>query len=310
MIVAACWHGGMRRIAVVATVVALAAMVGGCNRAGDGLTGSGQVKVVAAENFWGNLAQQVGGDHVVVTSLIDNPNADPHEFISNVVDQLDVAQAGLAIVNGAGYDEFMAKLLSAAPSSHRTTVTIADILHVTGSDPNPHLWYDAPRLPAVVDAIAAGLTHADPSNAVAFRAGATRTIAALGPIERSVALLRRQFAGTAVAYTERVPGYLLSAAGLKVLTPAGFAHSIEAGTDPSFADTAAMRSVISQHRAKVLVYNSQAASPVTKQLLSLARANRIPVASVAETMPANDSFEAWQLAQIVALIKALDEAKQ
>jgi zinc/manganese transport system substrate-binding protein len=299
----------MRRIAVIATVVALAATIAGCTSSGNGKTDSGQVKVVAAENFWGNLAQLVGGDNVVVTSLISNPNADPHEFSSNTSDSLAVATAGLVIVNGAGYDDFMSKLLSASPSSHRQVLTVADILHVGGSDPNPHLWYDVPRLPSVVDAIATALSATDPTHAAAYRAGAKDTIRTLQPLERALATLRRLDAGTPVAYTERVPGYLLAAAHLTVVTPPGFARSIEDGTDPSFADIAAMRNVITQHRAKVLIYNSQATSPVTQQLRTLANANGIPVVPVTETMPDSASFESWQLSQLRALATALSHAK-
>jgi len=300
----------MRRIAVVATVVALAATAAACTGSGNGKTASGQLKVVAAENFWGDLVEQIGGSHVVVTSLISNPNADPHEFTSNTKTTLAVASAGLVIVNGAGYDDFMSKLLSASPSSHRSVLRVADVLDVVGADPNPHFWYDVPQLPTVVDAIANALAAADPMHAAAFRAGARQTIARLQPLERAVRSLRTSYAGTAVAYTERVPGYLLAAAGLKVLTPPGFARSIEAGTDPSFADIAAMRTVMTQRAAKVLIVNAQAASPVTQQLQTLARANGIPVVSVTETMPAGATLESWQLSQLHALARALGEASR
>jgi zinc/manganese transport system substrate-binding protein len=300
---------GMRRIALLATILAAVVAVAGCNGSGDGRTATGELKVVAAENFWGNLAQQIGGSHVAVTSLITNPAADPHEFTSNTADQLAVATAGLVVVNGAGYDGFMAKLLAAAPSSHRQVVTVADALHVTASNnPNPHLWYDVDRLPSAITAIADGLIAADPTHAAAYRQGAARTIAAVRPLQRAVQSLRRRYAGTPVAYTERLPGYLLDDAGLRVVTPAGFARSIEAGTDPSFADTAAMRAVLGRHRARLLVYNAQAASPVTGQLQALARATGIPVVSVTETMPAGSTFESWQLSQVNSLSAALAKA--
>ncbi len=296
---------GVRWIAVVATVVAIAAAAAGCSSSGSGKNASGQVEVVAAENFWGNLAQQIGGSHVVVTSLITNPSADPHEFTSNVIDQLDVSHAGVVIVNGAGYDGFMSKLLSASPSAHRRVVTVANVLHVGGSNPNPHLWYDVGGLRAVVTSIQSALAAVDPAHVADYHRRLQHTLTRLQPLERAVGSLRVRYAGTRVAYTERVPGYLLATAGLQVVTPPGFARSIEDGTDPSFADTAAMRNVITQHKAKVLLYNSQAASPVAKQLQSLARGNGIPVVPVTETMPVGQTFESWQLAQVNALADAL-----
>jgi zinc/manganese transport system substrate-binding protein len=302
-----CCHGGMRTLALVGMAAALLAVTG-CGTSAGGAPGSsaaGALKVVAAENFWGNLAAQIGGDHVAVTSLISKPDVDPHLFEPDVSDQLAVATASVVIVNGASYDPFMERLLAAAPSSHRTVVQVSTVLGVHGSDPNPHLWYDTPALPRVVTAIATAFSTADPTHAAAYRAGATRTIAALQPLERAVRALRRADAGDPVAYTERVPGLLLSAAGLPVLTPPGFARSIEDGTDPLAGDIAAMRSLISERKIDVLLYNEQATSPATASLRSLARTVGLPVVGVTETMPPDATFESWQLGQVAALTAAL-----
>jgi zinc/manganese transport system substrate-binding protein len=295
----------VRRSLVVPMIAALAVSCVGCNASAGGRTKDGRLSVVAGENFWGNLATQIGGSHVEVTSLISSPDADPHLFEPGTSNGLAVAIAGLVIVNGANYDPFMNRLISAAPSSHRTVLTIADVLHVAGSDPNPHLWYDVPALPTVVHAIAHAMTTADPANASAYAAGATRTIAALRPLEQAVSALKQADAGKPVAYTERVPGYLLAAADLQVLTPSGFARSIEDGTDPSASDDAAMRDLITGHKIDVLLYNEQATSPVTAQLQSLARSNGVAVVPVTETMPSHATFESWQLGQVRALTTAL-----
>jgi zinc/manganese transport system substrate-binding protein len=263
------------------------------------------LKVVAAENFWGNLAQQIGGDHIVVTSLINSPDADPHLFEPGTGNGLAVSQAAVVIVNGAAYDPFMDRLLNAAPSSHRQVLRVSDVLHVGGTDPNPHLWYDVPELPTVVHAIARTLSAADPKNAAAYRVGATRTIQSLQPLEDAVTKLSRTAGGDPVAYTERVPGYLLTAAHLRVLTPPGFAQSVESGTDPSFTDSAAMRALITDRRIDALLYNEQAVTPVTKQLQDLAHSNGVPVVPVTETMPVGSTFESWQLGQVRALAAAL-----
>jgi zinc/manganese transport system substrate-binding protein len=296
--------GCMRTLAVVAIVAALLCGAVGCGTSNGG-SGSGRLSVVAAENFWGNLAEQVGGDHVDVRSLISSPDADPHLFEPGTRDGLEVATASVVIVNGANYDPFMDRLLSAAPSSHRTVVRVSDVLHVTGSDPNPHLWYDTPALPTVVHAIANAFATADPAHAVAYQAGAVRTIAALQPLERAVRQLAAADAGDPVAYTERVPGLLLAAAQLTVLTPSGFARSIEDGTEPSASDVQAMRELITTKKIDVLLYNEQATSPVTAQLQSLAHSNGIPVVAVTETMPPKATFESWQLSQVRALTTAL-----
>ena len=166
------------------------------------------VHVVAAENFWGNIAGQMGGRDVRVTSLITNPNADPHLFETDAADAATLAQAQVVIENGAGYDTWMRSLLSADGGSPRV-VTAASVLHVTGSDPNPHLWYDIPRVPTVAAAIAAALEKAAPQDAATFKANLATFDASLAPLDATLATIKAHFHNAPVAYTERVPGYAL-----------------------------------------------------------------------------------------------------
>ena len=86
--------------------------------------------MVAAENFYGDIVSQIGGSRVAVTSILSDPNADPHLFEPGTRNGLAVSRAALVIQNGVGYDSFMQKLEEAAPSSHRIVVTIADVLGV------------------------------------------------------------------------------------------------------------------------------------------------------------------------------------
>jgi zinc/manganese transport system substrate-binding protein len=271
-------------------------------------TPHGVIDVVAAENFWGNITGQLGGDAVSVTSLITNPNADPHLFETNAADAAKLAQARVIIENGAGYDGWMPSLLS-ADSGHPAIVNAANVLHVTGSDPNPHLWYDIPEVPKVAAAIAAALTKVDPPRAALFRRNLARFDSSLAPLTTELAAIRSHFAGAPVAYTERVPGYALAVAHLTVKTPPGFARAIEDGEDPGAADTLAMEQLLTGHRIDVLLYNVQTVSPVTTQIRALAAKNGIAVVGVSETLPAADhSYQQWQLAQLTALFNALHHA--
>ncbi|MBV9487510.1 MAG: zinc ABC transporter substrate-binding protein [Frankiaceae bacterium] len=285
-------------------LAALAISCSGCStipaRASDG-----RLQVVAGENFWGDLARQVGGDRVDVTSLINSPDADPHLFEPGTSSGLAVAGADVVIVNGADYDGFMDRLIAAAPSTSRQVVSVADVLHAAGSDVNPHFWYDVPRLPDVVRAIGAAMQTADPAHAAHYRRGVAATIRSLHPLQAAVAGLSDGFSGTPVAYTERVPGYLLAAAHLRVIPVASFTHAIESGVDPSFADIAAMRDLITGHRIRALLVNEQAQTTIVDQLVSLARNDGVAVVGVTETRPASTTFERWQLDQIRALDNAL-----
>jgi len=251
------------------------------------------------------MVSQIGGAHVAVTSILSDPNADPHLYEPGTSNGLAVAKAKLVVQNGAGYDAFMSKLESAAPSSSRIVVTIADVLGVHGKDANPHLWYDVPRLGTIARAIAAGLERADPANAAAYRAGLARFDRSLTPLRREVAKIRARFAGRPVAYTEPVPGYLLAAAGLRNLAPDAFTRAIEDGTDPSPQAVAAMNALVRGRKIRVLLYNTQAVSPLTKQLRGAAAAKGIPVVGVSETLPPGETFQQWQLAQARALYTAL-----
>jgi zinc/manganese transport system substrate-binding protein len=283
--------GDVRGIVAVPVVLALVVAMAGCS-ATSSRTTDGRLKVVAAENFWGSLAAQVGGEHVQVTSLISSPDVDPHLYNPATRIGLAVATAAVVIDNGAGYDPFMDRLLSAAPSKTRRVVDVAAVLGVAG-DANPHLWYDVPQVPQVIHAIASAYVAADPAHAADYRANAARVAASLRPLLRAIAQIRQQDAGTSVAYTERVPGYLLAACGLTVVTPPGFARSVEDGTDPSPSDISAMRSVITSHRATVLLYNEQATSPITASLQTLARADQVGIVAVTETMPSGDTYQSW-----------------
>jgi zinc/manganese transport system substrate-binding protein len=271
-------------------------------------TPHGVVDVVAAENFWGDIAGQLGGSDVSVTSLITNPNADPHLFETDAADAAKLAQARVVIENGAGYDGWMSSLLG-ADSGSATIVNAGHVLHVTGSDPNPHLWYDIPQVPKVAAAISAALAKADPKDSATFRRNLGRFDASLAPLDAELAAIKTKFAHAPVAYTERVPGYALAVAGLTVKTPPGFARAIEDGEDPGPADTVAMEQLLNKHQIEVLLYNVQTVTPVTTQIRALAEKNGIAVVGVSETMPAADrTYQQWQLSQLTTLFDALQHA--
>lgn len=280
---------------------ALLAALAGCGSSPK----SGALPVVASTNVYGDIARQIGGSHVDVTSILTDPNADPHLFEPGTKSGLAVSHARVVIQNGLGYDAFMSRLEGAAPSSDRTVVTISDVLGVHGHDANPHLWYDVPELPAIATAIEQALAKADAAHAADYRSGLRAFVASLAPLRAAVTRIRATYPGTAVAYTEPVPGYLLAAAGLRNLSPTSFTIPIEEGSEPSASAVSAMTALATKHRIKVLFYNSQAVSPITQRVRAAAKAAGIPVVGVAETVPAGLTFQAWQLKQARELFQAL-----
>ncbi len=296
--------------ALLSALVLVSACASGGSRSTEPVASSsahpGMVHVVAGENFWGNIVSQLGGSHVTVTSIISDPNADPHEYESDAKDAAAIARADLVVDNGLGYDDFMGKLLSASPSSRRDELTVAKVLNVTGSNPNPHLWYDTARLPMVSAAIVTELSKLDPGDAGQFAANGTTFVASLQPLISTISTIKSTYGGESIAYTERVPGYLIQAAGLKLGVPASFAQSIEDGDDPSPVDTAAFNQAINSKSVKVLLYNAQVTDSATDKLKALATKSGVPIVGVTETLPSTDAnFQAWQLRQDQELLKAL-----
>ena len=279
---------------------------GGSSPAGSSPTTTAAIDVVASTNVWGDIVKQIGGDHVKVTSILSDPNTDPHAYEANAQTAAALSKAAFVVENGLGYDDFMDKLLSASPNPKRVVLNAAEVMKISGKDANPHIWYDIAAVPEVANAIADQLGKLDPADAATFTANARTFDDSLTRIDTAIAGIKTRHAGAPVGYTERVPGYLVQAAGLTLGTPASFAQSIEDGTDPSLADNAAMDAAIGGKTIKVLLYNGQATSPATEAVKKLAQAHGIPIVGVTETLPPTDSdFQAWQLRQVNELNTAL-----
>jgi zinc/manganese transport system substrate-binding protein len=266
----------------------------------------GRIGVVAAENFWGDIAAQIGGDRVAVKSLITDSGADPHEYESTVDDAAAVAAAKLVVANGVGYDDFLTKLLSADASGNRTVLTVADVVGVHGANPNPHLWYNPTYVIKAARAIEVALAKASPGDTSTFHANLETFLGGEQRVVDVVDRIKAKYAGAAVAYTERVPGYLVAAAGLKLGTPLSFSLSLEDGNDPSPRDNAAFERALTDRAVRVLIYNAQVTDSATKQLRDLATRSGVAVVSMTETMPSTEpNFQTWQAHQATELLAAL-----
>jgi zinc/manganese transport system substrate-binding protein len=265
------------------------------------------VNVVAAENFYGDVATQIGGGHVAVTSILSNPDQDPHLFEASPKTARALQQAQIVIYNGADYDPWIAKLLSASKQPSRVAIVVADLVGRKPGD-NPHLWYDPPTMPAAARAIAAELGRADPAHKADYDANLAKFIASLKPIADKVAALRAKYKGVPVTATEPVFGYLADAVGLEMRNQR-FQLATMNDTEASASDVAAFENDLRKKQVRVLIYNSQAEEATTKRMLKIARASGVPTFSVTETEPPGKTFQQWQLGQLDALGRALGAAK-
>jgi zinc/manganese transport system substrate-binding protein len=272
-------------------------------------SGGATINVVAAENFWGSLAGQLGGTHVKVTSIINNPDADPHDYEATAADGRAIAAAKLAIVNGVGYDAWATKLADANPSSARTTLTVGDLVGVKDGD-NPHRWYNPDNVKRVIDQITADYKKIDPADAAFFDTQHTTVLSTnLKTYFDIINQIKATYAGTPVGASESIFAMLSPALGLSLLTPSSFLNAISEGSDPTAADKATIDAQIKTKQIKVYVYNSQNATPDIQAQVTATKAQGIPVSTITETMtPAGASFQDWQVAQLTALKQALAQA--
>ncbi|MGZ2745879.1 metal ABC transporter solute-binding protein, Zn/Mn family [Burkholderia stagnalis] len=285
----------------------LAAGLAALSLAVPALAQAAAVNVVAAENFYGDVASQIGGRHVTVTSILSNPDQDPHLFEASPKTARALQQAQLVIYNGANYDPWMARLLGASKQAKRATIVVADLVGKKAGD-NPHLWYDPATMPAAARAIAAALGRADPANQADYDANLATFVASLKPIDDKVAALRAQYKGVPVTATEPVLGYLADAIGVEMRNQR-FQLATMNDTEASASDIAAFENDLRKKQVRALIYNSQAEEPMTKRMLKLARDAGVPTVSVTETQPAGKTFQQWMLGELDALGKALSGNK-
>jgi zinc/manganese transport system substrate-binding protein len=292
-----------RRILLSKLIAAALSLVFMLAQALPASAADGPIAVVAAENFYGDIARQIGGDRIAVGSIISNPEQDPHlfELTPGVVRQVTAAR--IVILNGAGYDSWMEKLLAATPQHERSVI---DAAQLTGYKPggNPHLWYAPATMPAVATAFAAALAAADQNHADEYAARLKATLSSLAIIAERVEKLKAKHAGAAVTATEPVFGPMAEALALTMRNQR-FQLAVMNDTEPSARDVAAFESDLNNRRVKVLIYNSQASDKLTDRLRSIASKAKIPIVGVTETMPANVSYQKWLLDELEMLDKAL-----
>jgi zinc/manganese transport system substrate-binding protein len=302
---------------VTATAALTAATATACstsssNTSNTAATGGGAgrtIQVVAAENFWGSIASQLGGSHVKVTSVINNPDADPHDYEPTAADARTVAGAQYAIVNGIGYDAWADKLLASNPGSGRTELKVGDLVGLKPGG-NPHRWYSPDNVHQVIERITADYKKIDPADASYFdQQKSTFETQTLAGYDKLVADIKAKYAGTPIGASESIVTPLSDGLGLKMLTPETFLDAMSEGSDPTAKDKAAIDQQIKTKQIKVYVYNSQNSTPDVQAQVKAAKAQGIPVATVTETLtPAGATFQQWQTTELQGIEQALAKA--
>jgi zinc/manganese transport system substrate-binding protein len=281
----------MRKGVLVATMLWLA--LGGFSQ--SALAGD-KIALVAAENFYGDVAQQIGGDRVAVTSILANPDQDPHLFETSPTTVRQVAAADIVLYNGADYDPWMDRLLAAAPRSGRRAIVAAALMHAAAGA-NPHLWYDPRTMPAVARALTDALSALDPAHQDDYAARLQSFLASLGPLNDKIAEIAGKYGGAAVAATEPVFGYMAEALHL-AMRDSRFQLAIMNDTEPSARDLAQIERDLTARNVRVLFYNKQASNAVVGRLVDVARSAGVAVVGVTETAPPGLSYQQWMRGEL------------
>jgi len=271
----------------------------------------GMFQVVAGQNFWGSLASQIGGTHVNVTSIVSDPNTDPHQYESSTANARAISNACFVIVNGAGYDVWALNLIAAANTPHQTVLNVQELLGQP-VDANPHFWYSPYFVNTTVKAMYKDLVAIDPADSGYFRQQYASLNSSLWTsYMKQEGIIKHQFSGTPVASTESIFVYMANATGLNVITPPEFMKAVAEGNDPSAQDVATFEDQLNggNTTVHVLVYNEQTVTPLTQSLLALAAKNEIPYIRISETVqPPDLTFQAWMQGEVAQLQNALNAA--
>jgi zinc/manganese transport system substrate-binding protein len=296
-------------VVLAGAAAALAVAAAGCGTSATTAASAKSTSVISAigaENEYANVLAQIGGQYVHVSSILNNPNTDPHTFESSPSVAREVSAAQLIVQNGVGYDTFMNKIESASPNPARKVIIAQNVLGLPDSTSNPHLWYDPKTMPAVAKVMAADLSALRPAHKAYFQARLNTFDQSLTPWRDAIAAFKAKYPGTPVATTEPVSDYMLQAAGTDNLTPFSFQADIMNGVDPSPQDISLENGFFTQHKVKVFVYNQQVVDSLTTSIRQTALKAGVPVVGVYETMPTPGySYQSWMLAEVNALRKAV-----
>lgn len=265
------------------------------------------INIVAAENFYGELAQEIGGKEVKVQSIISNPDADPHLFTTSPSTSKALAQAQIIIYNGADYDSWIGQMLATTDKSKVIIINVADLVGVK-SGQNPHLWYKPETFPKLAQVLAAKMSQLEPQNKVQIQANLKQFLSEHNQVTQAIQQTKAKYAGTQVTATEPVYGYMADAMGLK-MQGLDFQWKIMNDSEPTPKMIASYQELLTAKKVKVLFYNSQVSDSITKNMQNLAVQNSIPIVGVTETMPQNMTINTWLLSGIRATNSALAKSK-
>ncbi|MDC0535218.1 zinc ABC transporter substrate-binding protein [Francisellaceae bacterium] len=270
-----------------------------------------KINVVSAENFYGSVINQIGGKYVDVTSILDNPNADPHLFSTSPKISIAITKAQIIVYNGIDYDSWMSNLINSQSNNNKLAIINVSELMGVKSGANPHIWYKPDTFPTFAKDITKKLISIEhsPEATAYFNENLKAFLHENESVQNKVAALKQKYQGTPVTATEPVFGYMADAIGLK-MEGLDFQWKIMNDSEPTPQMLGKYQDNITNHKVKILFYNDQVTDPTTQNILNLAKKSDIPVVGVSETMPKHETVNEWLLAELNDTQKALESVKK
>jgi len=287
----------MKKSRIIALVVSAVLALSGCAPSAEPI--SGKFQIVASTNVWGDIAKQVGGDLVEVTSIIDDANKDPHSYEATARDQLAVEKADLLIANGGGYDDFIEKLSEAAGNKSIFRVTSA----VTAVEwqQNEHLWYSISAVGETAYALAETLGSLDPNNSAAYLTNADKLVEGLTGVAAIYGEVRKNTEGYTYFGTEPLAAWLMEDLGFINKTPEEFSEAIENETDVPPRAMKESLDLIKNGEIKYLVINAQTENSQVQMIIDAASAAGVRAVVLSEVLPTGMTYVEWMGRNLVTL---------
>ena len=270
------------------------------------LAKSNEINVVAAENFYGSVANVIGGKYVHVESILNNPDADPHLFTTSAKTSKAMTNAQVFIFNGVDYDPWSKTLLNTKnKDGKRSVIEVSQLMNISSKDANPHLWYNPQTFPTLAKKLVVTFTEIMPAEKAYFESNLQNFLKEHQKVLAKIEQLKSKTNGVTVTATEPVFGYMADALGFDMVGK-DVQWTIMNDADPSAKALAEYQNNIKDGKVKVLFYNSQVTDPVTTNIQDLAKKNNVPVVGVTETLPKGvTNVNTWFLSELDAIDKAL-----
>ena len=251
------------------------------------------IKVVAAENFYGKLAETIGGEYVEVYNIM-NSSVDPHSFVSSPRDMKSINYADIIIYNGSNYDPWIKHLLKLKDKEKNFVAIDVSLLTDLHYDPNPHIWFDPRTFPRLAQELCNLFekTVSTQENSY-FSRNLQKFLIEYEEVLELIEGIREKHSNVTATSTESVFGHMIKALGFKSINTR-LQKSIIFGSDITPQMIIEYKHLCMKKKVNIIYYNQeQVQNKLIYDLLRFAKSMGIPTIGISETIPYNKDIVSW-----------------